>query len=193
MTAPEEEESKVAIPSKGDPVRAPRPAMPNTVESNNGTANIEHQGNLGQAPLGNDETVSVPARSPIMTYKKSACYGDCDVYTLEVLPDNLMLLNVSNGSLNSGAYERELDPFKARELLGALDSLRSESFLDTYPSDGEIPADAQFTSIVIPDKEDNLRSITVYYDAPPALKLFMSRIDDLVANEIWKPRQFARE
>lgn len=187
MSAPQEADEGVMEPSKNDPVRAPRPNIPNTKESDNTTANIENQGNLGQAPIGADETESALRKAPIMTYKKSACYGDCDVYTLEVLPDDLMLLNVSNGSRASGAYERELDPFKARELMGALDSLRSEDFLDMYPSEGNPPADVQFTQIVIPDMDDNLRSITVYYGAPPALKQFMNRIDELVANEIWKP------
>ena len=180
-------------PSKSDPVAVPKVSAPRPSEETNGTANIENQGNVGQAPLASDDAADAVAASPLMTMTRSACYGDCDSYTLEMRPEGELDLRVGNGLMGEGQYTRRLDPFATRELMGAIDSLRATYLHELYPLEEEPPADAQFTRLALPDKEGNLRSVTVYYAAPAALDRFIARIETLIDTEIWKPRPPSRQ
>ena len=190
-----EREDNATVPDKASADPTPPSKRKRPATQPNETAIIENQGNIGRVPLNNDDPAdpALPVAAPLMTFSKSACYGDCAAYTLQLLPGNLLVLDVSNGLMGEGSYQRQLDNFKARELAATIDSLRSVSFLEFYPTEEEPPTDLQFTRLALPDKEDNLRSVTVYYDAPPALERFIDRIEALVATEIWKPRQYARE
>ncbi|MBB4078554.1 hypothetical protein GGR28_001167 [Lewinella aquimaris] len=141
------------------------------------------------APVGAEVAPSetaVAEVAPVMEFFKSACYGDCDVYTLRVMPDGLLLLSVRNGLMGKGTYQRELDGFAARELSAGIDSLRTLTFAPLYPEEDELPTDLQFTRLMLPDVEGRPRTVTVYYDAPAALRRFIDRVETLVDNEIWR-------
>nr|WP_256534192.1 DUF6438 domain-containing protein [Lewinella sp. JB7] len=155
-------------------------------KTDNETARIENQANVGTAPLAPADDDAARKEAPLFSFSKSACYGDCDVYTLEVRPDGNMLLNVSNGLMGKGAYERQLDDFAKRDLLTVVDSLRNTVFEPLYPVDDEVPTDLQFTRLVLPDADGRPRSVTVYYGAPHALNRFIERLETLVDAEIWR-------
>ncbi|CAH0999665.1 hypothetical protein LEM8419_00965 [Neolewinella maritima] len=154
----------------------------------NGTANIERQGSVGEAPLGGAQKDILPDANTRMQLTKGACFGDCDVYTLQLLRDNRVVLSVTNGLQGPGTYELDLSGVAARDLASSLESLRQEDLALQYPDDPDaaLPVDAQVTRLTLPDANDELRTITIYYDAPPALAQFVEQVQAFVEDALTK-------
>jgi hypothetical protein len=155
----------------------------------NETAVIENQGNLGTAPLTEPDELAEPEEVPLLTYAKSPCFGDCDVYRLDVMPDGRMTLEVELGFSRPGTYVQTLTAFDRMDLMGSLDSLRGVAYEPVYPTDPEaIPDDGSYTAVTLPGEDGEARSITVYYDAPEELDRFMRRVRQLIEDQAWSPR-----
>ena len=167
----------------------PKVDIPVVDTETNETANIERQGSLGEAPLdGGVQKDIVPGKNTRMQLSKSACFGDCDVYTLQILRDNRVMLDVTNGLQGPGTYALDLSGVAARDLAAAMERLMREDFAFQYPDDPDaaLPVDAQITRVTLPDANDELRTITVYYDAPPALQRFIDQVQAYVEDALTK-------
>jgi hypothetical protein len=154
----------------------------------NETALIENQGSLGAAPITDTDGVPLPEDAPVLTVIKSPCFGDCDVYRLDVLQDGRMVLEVENGLLRPGTYVQTLSSFDRRDLMTALDSLGTNDYATVYPTDpADIPDDGSYTTLTLPNEEGEPRSVTVYYGAPLELDAFLRRIGQLIDEQAWTP------
>ena len=154
----------------------------------NETAEIERQGSVGEAPLSGPQKDIVPGEDTRMQLSKSACFGTCDVYTLQLLGDNRAVLDVTNGLQGPGTYELSFDGTAAETLAETMETLSEQDLALQYPDDPDaaLPVDAQITRITIPDANDELRTITVYYDAPPALQRFIDQVQAFVEDALTK-------
>lgn len=160
-----------------------------TKVANNETAVIENQGNVGQVPLtGRAETQAAAedAEATLITFRKSPCYGDCEVYTFDLRADGYANLDVESGPVAAGRYHRQLYDVDYDELNGDLAELRGMAFADLYPEEDEIPTDVPFREITLPDADGTPRTVRVYGDAPPALKEFMDRLEIFISEQDWE-------
>ncbi len=154
----------------------------------NETAQIERQGSVGEAPLGGPQKGIVPGKDTRMQLSKSACFGICDVYTLQLLHDNRAVLDVTNGLQGPGTYDLTFDGVAARDLGKAIEALKKQDLALQYPDDPDaaLPVDVQITRVTLPDAAGELRTITVYYDAPPALQRFIDEVQAYVEDALAK-------
>ena len=154
----------------------------------NETAEIERQGSVGEAPLGGPQKDIVPGEDTRMQFSKSACFGTCDVYTLQLLRDNRAILDVTNGLQGPGTYELSFDGTAAETLAKTMETLSEQELALQYPDDPDaaLPVDAQITRVTLPDAAGELRTIIVYYDVPPVLQRFIDEVQAFVEDALTK-------
>ncbi|THH34963.1 DUF6438 domain-containing protein [Neolewinella litorea] len=171
-------------------VRARRQAIEQPPIESNKTAKIENQASVGQATIvdeGYREEVAADAtEAPLMSFRKSNCYGDCEAYTFDLKSGGMTSLLVDQGKIAQGLYNRQLYSVDYADLNRSIDSLRQLDLAPVYPVDEEIPADIPYRYLSIPDRDGNPREVKVYYGAPPALERFMDRLEVLIDEQAWE-------
>ena len=195
--APETEATRPRAASADGPIRdttdvpaedgiganpTPELNLPRPATETNETAEIERQGSLGEAPLGGQPKPLVPGANTEMQLTTGSCFGVCDVYTLQLNEDGRATLQVVNGLQGPGTYQLELNEAALDRLRNRMEALSELDLALQYPTDpeAELPVDAQVTTVTVPDAAGELRTITVYYDAPPALDRFIQEVQAFV-------------
>ncbi len=139
------------------------------------------------------DAVRRPLRSPfvkdpdtVFHLEKTACYGDCPVYTATILADGKAYFHGKRNVDKKGFYKAELTKDQVsridRKILGA----DFFEFEDRYPIDEDkIVLDLPWV-YVFSEYQNKRKRIAINSAAPEALTQLVDDIDEAISNLQWK-------
>ncbi|WP_020571404.1 DUF6438 domain-containing protein [Neolewinella persica] len=125
---------------------------------------------------------------PLFAVSKTACYGECEQYSLTLTNDRQLILNAKKHMDKKGEYRLRLNAQEYNSLISGLDSLNLDQLPAVFPRDIEtIPADVQATVLRFPESvgSTEMKKVEVYFDAPDQLASFLKRFEAMVARKDW--------
>ncbi|MCX8211934.1 MAG: DUF6438 domain-containing protein [Lewinella sp.] len=164
-----------ATSSNGETVTAGNTAFGNRAAK---PASIPASGKENMPALDYDRT--------LFTMSKTACYGNCRQFSLELTNDRRLILDAKNNMDRKGLYTRMLSAREYRILQRALEASEPAELAALYPSDAKmIPADVQATVLRYADVYGEERKVEVYYDAPKQLAQLIADLESWVDKDGW--------
>ena len=125
---------------------------------------------------------NLPAEDVLISLEKTACFGTCPAYKLEIFASGLVLFNGISNHEMIGKHKSQLDPQTLREVIEKFKSSSFFNFKNSYTGDvQDLPTTYLFF-------KDNGREKMVqdYYRAPSALKDLEKLVEDLIPVLRWK-------
>ncbi len=126
--------------------------------------------------------------------RKTPCYGDCPVFTLQIMTDGSLRFDGKRNTDLLGKYEGTVsgsDPFVKIGLLAVKN--RFFNFADFYPEDPAMaPKDLPRTVTTI-DWRGRKKTVTHLVDGPAELLEIEKYLQDLILDAIWTPLEEPKE
>lgn len=126
---------------------------------------------------------SASSKNLRVSYRSGPCYGRCEVFTLELYANGLMLFKGERFTERPGVWEKNID---RRRMVGLLDSFERADF-ENYPVSfrSQIP-DAATTEIIWYDEDQTAYRTSFKEFASPELEQLSLQIRRLAGTEGWK-------
>ncbi len=120
--------------------------------------------------------------SPIITFQKTACYGKCPVYSLEIFENGLIKFIGEKNIDKIGKYKKTISKKEIKELINSFVNVNFFDFKDEYTSKKtDLP-----TTYISFSYNGNYKKIRDYSDAPKELRKLEKSIEDIVKFENWE-------
>ncbi len=126
-------------------------------------------------------TKSQGSNDLVFEIEKTACFGECPVYTLSVYKDRAVILNAQQNLRLKGTYRSQLSDKRYQELVDLFMKHDFFSFKDRYT--GEV-TDLPTTFITFSHAGQS-KKIMDYYRAPETLKSLESELHGLIDELSW--------
>ncbi|NJC25142.1 DUF6438 domain-containing protein [Neolewinella antarctica] len=123
---------------------------------------------------------------PVFSVRKSPCYGDCEQYKLEVMEGGQLKLDGKKNTRLVGKHVYQPLSYQYAELVEAFREFIATEPAVVYPTEYEAPADAQATILEYVDEAGELRTISVYADAPEEFQQLLDLVESMVENGQWE-------
>lgn len=126
---------------------------------------------------------SASAKNLKASYRSGSCYGRCEVYTLELYENGLMLFKGERFTERPGVWEKNID---RRRMTGLLDSFERADF-ENYPLSfrSQIP-DAPTQKFTWYDANQKAYNTSFKEFAPPELEQLVMQVRRLAGTQGWK-------
>ena len=122
---------------------------------------------------------------PIITFQKTACFGKCPVYSLEIFADGKIKYKGEKNTDKIGEYVKSLSKDEIKSLKESFISADFFSFKDEYTSKKtDLP-----TTYISFENEGKYKKVKDYSDAPEPLKNLERMIEKIVASDGWEKIQ----
>jgi hypothetical protein len=122
----------------------------------------------------------------IVKISKTACYGSCRQYSIELTNDRRLILDAKKNMDRKGLYSRLLSATEYNALLLAMEATEPDDLGAVYPADTKmIPADVQGTVLRYADVHGEERKVEVYADAPKELAKLIADLESWVDKDGW--------
>lgn len=123
----------------------------------------------------------------VFKISKTACYGNCKQYKLELHKGGLLVMEGKRNVRHEGWNTQRMMSFKYQDLMKEFQALTASELADVYPDAEEVPADLPATVLRFADADGQERTVRVYDldAAPEPLAAFLQKLEDMVENGIW--------
>ncbi|RMF29046.1 MAG: hypothetical protein D6765_05020, partial [Bacteroidetes bacterium] len=123
-------------------------------------------------------------------YAKTACYGECPVYTVEFFTDGKVVYEGKAHVEKLGRHLARLDETRSRALRQRIVAAGFFDLYNRYPAQGVEIADAPSTIVYVRfgDQEKEVRSIV---EAPESLEELHAYIESIIDSLKWVPEEGA--
>jgi hypothetical protein len=119
---------------------------------------------------------------PVFVLQKTACFGECPVYTLKIFSDGLVTLKGEHFVDKIGNYTNQIPADEVQQLISDFQSANFFDFQDEYTSEAtDLP-----TTYVTFNHDGRSKKITDYYGAPDELKLLENTLERYIIISNWK-------
>lgn len=118
---------------------------------------------------------AAPARNPAISMQRTPCFGTCPVYTVRIFDDGLVEYTGTRFVKVAGDQSWRIEPAAVRALFADIDKAGFFEMRDEYTA----PVTDHATTYVTVQSGARRKSVTDYFNAPPALKEIEQRIDDV--------------
>jgi len=126
------------------------------------------------------EVYNVPDK-PIITFQKTACFGKCPVYKLEIYESGAIKLFGEKNLDKVGNYSKTLTKSEINDLKKTFLDSKFFEFNDEYTAKKtDLP-----TTYISFENEGKYKKIRDYSDAPEDLKKLEKLIENIVSSEGW--------
>jgi hypothetical protein len=164
-----------------------RPVSQQKLESRQATATRKSPEMVASPPAQAGVSVASIMEPSVFKISKTACYGNCKQYNLELHKGGLLVMEGKRNVRHEGWNTQRMMKFKYQNLMEEFQQLTAGELADVYPDAGEVPVDLPSTVLRFTDAEGQERSIRVYDldAAPEPLAAFLQKLEDMVENGIW--------
>lgn len=119
---------------------------------------------------------------PIITFQKTACYGKCPVYSLEIFENGLINFIGEKNIDKIGKYKKIISKKEIKELINSFVNINFFDFKDEYTSrKTDLP-----TTYISFSYSGSYKKIRDYSDAPKELRKLEKLIENIVKSENWE-------
>ncbi len=125
-----------------------------------------------------------------LRYAKTACYGECPVYSVEFFTDGKVVYEGKAYVEKMGRHLARLDETRSRALRQRIAVTDFFDLYNRYPVEGPEIADAPSTIVYVRfgDQEKEVSSIA---EAPESLRQLQAYIESLIESLKWVPEEGA--
>ena len=119
---------------------------------------------------------------PLVTFQKTACFGICPVYSMEIFNNGSAAFKGEKNTTKIGNYKKKLSRKEIKILIGEFEKAGFFDLQDEYTEKiTDLPT--TYTSFNYKGKYKKIRN---YHGAPDALKNLEKVIEKIVDSEGWK-------
>lgn len=120
--------------------------------------------------------------APVITMQKTACFGSCPVYKMEIYEDGKVLLEAEKNLPMEGKYKANMDAERLEKLINAFEESNFFDFQASYTAHiTDLP-----TTYISFDHEGKSKKIMDYHGAPEALKALEKEVAVLIDELEWQ-------
>lgn len=184
-----------ALPELGDPqeekrkvsAQRARPVTQQKMEARQASATRKSPEMMTSPPAQAGVSVASIMEPSVFKISKTACYGNCKQYILELHEGGLLVLQGKRNVRHEGWNTQRMMRFKYQDLMKEFQEITASELADVYPGTEEVPADLPATVLRFADADGQERSVRVYDldAAPEPLAAFLQKLEDMVENGIW--------
>lgn len=179
-------EERAAAKRMGPGRLAPLPATKSDAAPKTAGTKPASTGATSATAPGNERKPALDYDRTLLAMSKTACYGDCRQFSLELTNDRRLVLDARRNMDRKGLYSRRLSATEYNALKRAMEASEPAELGPLYPADAKmIPADAQATVLRYADVFGEERKVEVYYDAPERLAKFIADLESWVDKDGW--------
>lgn len=125
------------------------------------------------------------AESPVptvrITLQRTACYGTCPVYSVELRDDGTVIFRGERFVQSIGEHVTRIDPEQVRQLVEEFYRANFLALEDAYDSD-VTDSPTTILSLAIGNEE---KRVVDHISGPPELKLLQDRVDAVAQTSQW--------
>ena len=122
---------------------------------------------------------------PVISMQKTACYGACPVYSIEIFADYTVIYSGEENVPVKGQKKFKMEKAEFDKLVAAFE----QSNFFKFKSDYMAPVKDLPTTHIEFNYQGESKKIRDYYGAPEELKQLENRVEEFVRNKIWETKK----
>ncbi len=162
-----------------EPQQAPKIAVQKDMKE------LEAEGNFPR-PSNADKMTSPDKKADdnVLTFQRTACFGQCPVYKLTIARDGNMTYEGIRNVKRMGLYTAMLNPDEQKELIARMNNSKFFSLQESYPAKKEMITDLP-NAITTYSWSGRSHTVTNNHEAPQELLQVEAYIDAMIEDRQW--------